>query len=93
MSDQCSATTIVFRDLVEKERGRQLKKWGPQTHTSAEWMAILMEEVGEAAQAVCQIWIDGGPAEDVMEELVEVAAVAEAAYVDLSEKRLQALYK
>jgi len=37
--------------LVADERQSQDKKWGPQHHTIAEWLVILMEEVGEAAQA------------------------------------------
>jgi hypothetical protein len=39
---------------VTAERQRQNTKWGPQHHGPAEWLAILMEEVGEAAQAALQ---------------------------------------
>ena len=46
-------TTRTDRVLahVAAERGRQDAKWGPQHHYPAEWFVILMEEVGEAAQA------------------------------------------
>ncbi len=37
---------------VRSERERQDEKWGPQHHTSVEWLMILLEEVGEAAKAV-----------------------------------------
>lgn len=34
---------------ISAERSRQDRKWGPQHHSPEVWMAILMEEVGEAA--------------------------------------------
>lgn len=37
---------------VERERWNQEHKWGPQHHTPEEWLAILAEEVGEAAREV-----------------------------------------
>jgi hypothetical protein len=39
-------------DAIESERYAQDEKWGPQHHTPAEWFAILMEEIGEAADEV-----------------------------------------
>lgn len=36
---------------VLNERENQDQKWGPQTHDPEVWLAILMEEVGEAARA------------------------------------------
>lgn len=36
---------------VADERNRQNEKWGAQHHDPTMWLAILMEEVGEAAQA------------------------------------------
>lgn len=39
----------VLCDVAE-ERHRQDKKWGPQHHGPAAWLAILAEEVGEAAR-------------------------------------------
>lgn len=40
----------VLRE-VRAERYRQNIKWGPQHHDIQTWLTILMEEVGEAAQA------------------------------------------
>lgn len=37
---------------VRDERFAQEAKWGPQHHSSIEWLAILAEEVGEAAKEV-----------------------------------------
>lgn len=34
------------------ERKRQIEKWGPQSQAPSVWMAILMEEVGEAADEI-----------------------------------------
>lgn len=39
-------------DMVMAERRRQDEKWGKQHHDPTVWMAILMEEVGEAAAEV-----------------------------------------
>lgn len=43
----------IFRDIW-KERTRQDLKWGPQHHNPFKWLAILMEEVGEATRAKLQ---------------------------------------
>ncbi len=39
---------------VAVERERQNIVWGPQHHDPSVWLAILMEEVGESAQAYLQ---------------------------------------
>lgn len=46
--------TQVSEVLVDvgNERVRQDEKWGPQSHDAKTWLAILMEEVGEAAEEV-----------------------------------------
>ena len=38
-------------DWIVVERSRQDEKWGAQHHDILEWMVILTEELGEAAQA------------------------------------------
>jgi len=35
---------------IKKEREKQNEKWGEQNHSPMEWIAILTEEVGEAAK-------------------------------------------
>lgn len=62
----------VTRDICE-ERERQEKKWGEQNRTPLGWLPILMEEVGEAAQAALQ-----GQPDDFRREMVQVAALAVA---------------
>lgn len=71
----------IFR-IIDNERERQETKWGPQEHDIREWLVILMEEIGEAAQACCDMRIKGAPIEYVRKELVHVAAVAVAALED-----------
>ena len=39
---------------VRDERLRQESLWGAQTHGPDRWMVILMEEVGEAAEAILE---------------------------------------
>ena len=43
-------TEDVLADVLQ-ERMFQEDKWGTQTHDAQTWLAILMEEVGESAQA------------------------------------------
>jgi NTP pyrophosphatase (non-canonical NTP hydrolase) len=58
-------------DDVFKERQRQNKKWGEQSHDPGTWLAILSEEIGEVSRGIL-----GEPG--LREELVQVAAVAVA---------------
>ena len=54
--------------------------WGKQRHDRGIWLAILMEEVGEVAQAmqVNQSWGKKSDATNLYNELIQVAAVAVA---------------
>jgi NTP pyrophosphatase (non-canonical NTP hydrolase) len=66
-------------DDLTKERIRQNKKWGEQNHSPEKWLAILAEEVGEAAKAICERMYAVGSNSQYREELIHVAAVAIAA--------------
>ena len=48
-ADRTTATYVMHE--VMDERIQQNEKWGAQHHDRAMWLTILMEEVGEAAQA------------------------------------------
>lgn len=74
-------------DIAEEavyERRRQLLKWGDQTHrTQHEYLAILLEEVGEVAKAINEVTYSNqegelyiSQLENLREELIQVAAVA-----------------
>lgn len=58
--------------LVTEERARQRRMWGDQTHTNEMWLAILMEEVGEAAKCI----VDDESNDVIAAEMTQVAAVA-----------------
>src|SRR5688500_18076594 len=74
----------VLNRIVE-ERKHQDKKWGsPQSNTLPEWMTILGEEFGEACQEVLRVAFVNVPQDNLLNELVQVAAVCVAAleYLD-----------
>lgn len=61
---------------IQEERQRQDAKWGEQNHDDTWWLAILMEEVGELAQAMLHSSFGGPHAGTERTELTQVAAVA-----------------
>ena len=63
-------TKEAFNNLIEIEREAQDKKWGEQHHSDEKWLAIILEELGEAAKAVLE-----EDDEALLEEVVQVAAV------------------
>ncbi len=66
--------------MVVAERARQNEKWGLQRHDYGIWLTILVEEVGEVAQAMQKNkgWGKDSDASNLYEELIHVAAVAVA---------------
>jgi hypothetical protein len=70
-------------DVIE-ERHRQDQVWGQQEHDDPLWLAILTEEVGEAAEGVLHE-IFGGHAV-TRREVVQVAAVA-LAWIECIDRR------
>lgn len=86
-------TSIVLTDVVD-ERHRQDMRWGQQDHSPIEWMAILMEEVGEVSKEVCEhhFQYKGDQKERSLrmrKELVQVAAVAVAMIESLDRNELK----
>lgn len=69
----------TIRD-VWLERLRQNKLWGEQHHEMGDWLKILIEEVGEVAQAmqIGTVCYKESDADDLYTELIQVAAVAVA---------------
>lgn len=61
---------------VIDERRQQDAKWGEQNHDFGTWLAILMEEVGEASEAHLHTVFGGPKAGGMRREMVQVAAVA-----------------
>ena len=65
-------TKEIANEII-KERGRQDLKWGIQDHDDEKWLAILVEEVGEAARGI----LDHDPP-NLDEEIIQIAAVCVA---------------
>lgn len=57
------------------ERRRQDERWGVPNHEPFTWMAILSEEMGEAARAALHDKFGGPDAGTLRAELIQVAAV------------------
>lgn len=74
---QIDLRSSVMED-VDKERNRQDEKWGVQRHDMGTWLTILVEEVGEVAQAMQtnKGWGKQSDANNLYQELIHVAAVA-----------------
>ena len=68
--------------LILSERNKQDIKWGEQNHDIYKWLAILGEEVGEVNKAALEDQYD-----EVVDELVQIAAVAVAMIESLDRNR------
>ncbi len=63
-------------DLILEERKRQHEQWGEQNHSMSDWMLILHEETGELSEAILHKKFGGPKANQILNESVDVAAVA-----------------
>ena len=68
-------------EMINTERDSQDEKWGIQRHHYFKWNTILGEEVGEVNQASLDIENSIDTEEHLVEELIQVAAVA-VSYVE-----------
>lgn len=75
--------TEFVLDEIKDERERQDQKWGEQNHDPFKFIAILMEEVGEAAQQAVKCYLESKDSATSIQhlknyraELVQVAAMA-----------------
>ena len=80
---------------INAERMRQHKLWGIQNHADYKWLAILTEEVGEAAKEALEADAERNAGflaqakqyeNNMREELVQVAAVA-IAFIEAIDRR------
>ena len=67
---------------VEIERQRQDKLWGKQRHDFNKWFSLVLEEVGEVAQALNRINFPEDAkdtdAEDLYKEIIQTSAILRA---------------
>jgi NTP pyrophosphatase (non-canonical NTP hydrolase) len=80
--------TTVNMNVFE-ERLRQNNLWGHQRHSLGAWLAILVEEVGEVAQAMQEGMVSQKEtdSDNLYKELIQVAAVASAIAEQVLEER------
>lgn len=78
-SYELTTRTKVLND-IHAERNRQNFKWGKQHHEYPKWLAILVEEVGEVAEAMQagSVAHKQSDSDNLYKELIQVAAVATA---------------
>jgi NTP pyrophosphatase (non-canonical NTP hydrolase) len=72
---------------VLAERTRQEVKWGEQNHDPFCYLTVLVEEVGEFAQAALHAHFGGPASEKLRTEAIHVAAVALAIVECLDRKK------
>ena len=74
--------------MLLRERLYQDEKWGKQRHSMEKWLAILVEEVGEFAQAIQndEIQSKKTDANNKLKEIIQVSAVAVAIAEQLIEE-------
>ncbi|WP_144461806.1 hypothetical protein [Siminovitchia fortis] len=81
-----------LKNVLQKiiwERERQNNMWGSQRHDWGTWLIILMEEVGEVAQAMQaeRHWGKPSDKDDLQKELIQAAAVAVAMAEQIEEEK------
>ena len=74
MKDLCLATGKVM-PLVYRENHRQLEKWGVQDHNAFQWLAFVVEEVGELSEAILENNFRDGKPEDCVKEAIQAATL------------------
>ena len=82
---------MIMIDVVSmllRERLNQDEKWGKQRHSMEKWLTILVEEVGEFAQAIQkdEIQFKETDANNKLKEIIQVSAVAVAIAEQLIEE-------
>jgi NTP pyrophosphatase (non-canonical NTP hydrolase) len=82
LHEKANQARIISR--IQEERDAQDKKWGEQNHDFFVWLAILMEEVGEASKAALE-----RKESEYESEMIQVAAVAVAALECLQRGRIK----
>jgi len=61
-------------EAIQKERTKQIGKWGDQKHSHGKWLLILQEELGEVSKVILEeVGFENNP--HLVEEMVQAAAV------------------
>ena len=80
---------LEINNEVFIERMQQNEKWGVQRHPMGRWLAILVEEVGEVAEAMQDGMVSqkSTDANNLYKELIQVGAVASAMAEQVKEEQ------
>lgn len=89
MKNRLSLLRNMVLEDINQERNRQDEKWGIQRHDLGTWLTILVEEVGEVAQAMQanKGWGKETDASNLYKELIHVSAVSGAIAEQLLEEQ------
>jgi len=76
LRDLCLREMANLEYFVMEESDRQVKKWGIQKRHAFEWLAYLVEEMGELSQAISEAEYREGPIPEITKEAIHVATLA-----------------
>lgn len=76
LKDRQFGNLSLLIEKLEQENQRQITKWGVQTHTVFEWLAYVMEELGELAKAIAEYEYRDGNKEEIIAEAIQVATLS-----------------
>jgi len=76
ITDQKFENFETIIKFVKSESEHQLRKWGVQERTPAEWLMFLGEEFGELCEAVAEYEYRNGTQSEVLKEAAQTATLA-----------------
>ena len=76
MKDLGLKRSEILFNIILLESENQIRKWGIQDHTPAEWLMFLTEEHGELAEAIAEWQFRDGNPVNVIKEAIQVATLA-----------------
>lgn len=69
--------------MIEDELQKQYGRWGDHSHSDEKWFQILVEEVGEVANAM----LEGKSEEEVTKEIVQIGVAVRGWLEDRNDEK------
>ena len=66
----------ILQHAIIQEGKNQVRKWGVQSHTLAEWLMYTTEELGELAKAISEYIYRDGTVSEIYREAIQTATLA-----------------
>ena len=66
----------ILQHAIIKEGENQVRKWGVQKHTLAEWLMYTTEELGELSKAISEYVYRKGTVSEIYREAIQTATLA-----------------